>query len=538
MTSALIPVWASGGPIAAPDATKIGIGWELGEKPKHEWMNWWQNGMTLRLNHVLQQGVPEWISSTAYPVDAFVKRGGLLYKATAANQNSAPPSANWMRITQDAAALTAGVLPSARLAGSYLNIQAMEGSSTATFTAFISKLMNGFRATPQTEDATKADYGWVGFSGHGLRLTSGGAVQMLVGGVERALWTSSGGGGMTVSGTLAVSGVISGDGSGLTALNAGNVGSGTLANARLPGTMSGKTFSGGITFSGGLGANAWDLSKGIVLGGGGEYGFGVTSGRLNVNVSNSGAIYFVRGQTDVASIRASGFWGQGANITDLNAGNLGSGTVPNARISGAYSGFTDLTASGTIAAATVQGAGIRVVGSGTAANPAIWLSGTRDLGLFFVGNSGVGITVGGLVRFYADNEVVAARNGAVFDGDGGGLSNVPASALTGTVATARLPTSATTAQWVGERYAALAEDAIGSICFLGRNSGNAEIVPGTNYAGSTLHYSGAFQGGGAADVQGLISTSLGPSGTWKAMGRTTGNENNPNYAATTFKRIA
>ena len=540
MTSALIPVWAAGGAIAAPDATKINVGWLLGEKPPHEYMNWWQNGMTLRLNHVLQQGVPEWIATTAYAINAIVKRGGLLYRATTANQNSAPPSANWLRISQDAGALTAGVLPSARLAGSYLNIQAMEGSSTATFTAFVSKLGNGFRATP-TADETKADFGWVGYSGHGLRLAADGGIKMLVGGVTRALWPASGGG-MSITGPLSVSGVLSGNGSGLTALNASNVGAGTLADARLPGTMSPKVFefSGavpGLTIRRGSGVNigmTFEGSAGEVSIGQGASGTFAVATAIG-NLSSSPAFWVSPGTGIGWSGPAAG---NGSLITALNASNLSAGTVPNARISGAYSGFTNLTASGVVAADILQGGGVQVVGSGTAALPAIWLSGTRDLGIFFSGNSGVGFSVGGLVRLIATANTIGARNGAKFDGDAGGLSNIPAAELAGTISPDRLPTSAAAATWVGGRMAALPIDAIGAHLFLGLNTGNGPINPGSNYAGSTLHYSGGFQGGGATDLQGIESTNMNPPGTWKALGRATGTENNPNYAATLFKRIA
>src|SRR5690606_37804007 len=60
-------------------------------------------------------------------------------------------------------------------------------------------------------------------------------------------------GGADISGTLAVGGTISGNGSGLTNLNASNLSSGTVPGARLGGnqTMAGnKTFSGNVTING------------------------------------------------------------------------------------------------------------------------------------------------------------------------------------------------------------------------------------------------------------------------------------------------
>ena len=61
----------------------------------------------------------------------------------------------------------------------------------------------------------------------------------------------------------------------------------------------------------------------------------------------------------------------------------------------------------------------------------------------------------------------------------GGLSNIPAGGLVGTISTDRLPVSAGAAAWVGDRVAALAIDAIGSVLFLGRNSGNSPINEGS-----------------------------------------------------------
>jgi len=56
------------------------------------------------------------------------------------------------------------------------------------------------------------------------------------------------------------------------------------------------------------------------------------------------------------TVTASLFSGSGASLTNLNASNLASGTVPNARISGAYDGFTFSTTSGKFTGSNWTGA--------------------------------------------------------------------------------------------------------------------------------------------------------------------------------------
>jgi len=57
----------------------------------------------------------------------------------------------------------------------------------------------------------------------------------------------------------------------------------------------------------------------------------------------------VIGNLDVTHIS-----GDGSSVTSLNASQLSTGTVPDARVSGAYTGFTDLTASGTVSAGNID----------------------------------------------------------------------------------------------------------------------------------------------------------------------------------------
>ena len=102
---------------------------------------------------------------------------------------------------------------------------------------------------------------------------------------------------------------FTGNGSGLTSLNATNLSSGTVAGARLGGNQS----MGGVkTFTNTTASTS------------------TTTGAVKINggLGVQGAVY------------SGGFNGAGSGITNLNASNLASGTVPNARITGTYSNLT------------------------------------------------------------------------------------------------------------------------------------------------------------------------------------------------------
>jgi len=64
----------------------------------------------------------------------------------------------------------------------------------------------------------------------------------------------------------------------------------------------------------------------------------------------------------IGNVQATEFIGSGASLTNLNADNLASGTVPDARITGAYTGLTDLTGSGTATFGDFVGSGTNLTG--------------------------------------------------------------------------------------------------------------------------------------------------------------------------------
>jgi hypothetical protein len=190
--------------------------------------------------------------------------------------------------------------------------------------------------------------------------------------------------------TNVVAGTFSGNGGGLTNLNASGLASGTVASARLSGTYSSAvTFdNAGDSFTGN-GAGLTNLNAGALASG------TVPGARLSGTYSSP--VTFNNG--------ANSFSGNGAGLTNLSAGNLASGTIPTARLSGTYSsavtfsnagnsfsgnraGLTSLNADG-LASGTVPGARL----SGTYPSTVVFNNPSNS----FTG-SGAGLTGAGLVR--------------------------------------------------------------------------------------------------------------------------------------------
>lgn len=82
-------VWGSNGNIAVPTSEKVDLGWII-EKPPNEMMNWVQNRQDSMLQFVNQRGIPTWDSLTEYPLNAYVVRNGILYKAVSQNIDKDP----------------------------------------------------------------------------------------------------------------------------------------------------------------------------------------------------------------------------------------------------------------------------------------------------------------------------------------------------------------------------------------------------------------------------------------------------------------
>ncbi|HTK59884.1 MAG TPA: tail fiber domain-containing protein [Candidatus Baltobacteraceae bacterium] len=156
---------------------------------------------------------------------------------------------------------------------------------------------------------------------------------------------------------------FTGSGAGLTSLNATNITSGTLADARLSSNVAlynaNGTFTGNNSFTG-----MTSYGSAVLVAGAGQnliYGVAdsTSAGNLMLLQSENAGVYTDRFRVSITGVvTANSFSGVGTSLTALNATNLTSGTVPSARISGTYS--NNLTFSGQTAfgsAATVVAAG-------------------------------------------------------------------------------------------------------------------------------------------------------------------------------------
>lgn len=82
-------LWAENGNIEIPSSEKVELGW-IAEKPLNEQMNWVQNRQDVMLQYINQHGIVEWDNVTEYPINAFVARGGVVYKALSQNVDKDP----------------------------------------------------------------------------------------------------------------------------------------------------------------------------------------------------------------------------------------------------------------------------------------------------------------------------------------------------------------------------------------------------------------------------------------------------------------
>ena len=128
-----------------------------------------------------------------------------------------------------------------------------------------------------------------------------------------------------------------GNGSNITSINATNISSGTLDNARLPQNISitgivsavgsisaGQSITSSSFYGSGIGItqiNASNVSSGTL-----------DNARLPQNISISGIITAGGSVSIGQSITSSSFYGSGIGITQINADNISSGTLDNARL--------------------------------------------------------------------------------------------------------------------------------------------------------------------------------------------------------------
>ena len=195
---------------------------------------------------------------------------------------------------------------------------------------------------------------------------------------------------LTITGQSSVTGVISGDGSGITSLNGSNISSGTVSDSRLSAnvTVQGNTFNGNSQLvqltSGGL-LPALDASNLTALNASALATGTVNDARLSANVTLQGNAFNgasqlvqLNGSTQLPAV-------SGALLTSLNATNVSSGTLVDARLSG------NVTLQGN----TFNGAGQLVQLNGSTELPAVSGANVTNLNGSAITSGTVGVAFGG-----------------------------------------------------------------------------------------------------------------------------------------------
>lgn len=161
-----------------------------------------------------------------------------------------------------------------------------------------------------------------------------------------------------------------------------------------------------------------------------------------VPISESGQLegLTVSGNLSVTgNVTAANLVGSGASLTNLNATNLTSGTVPVARLTGAYTGITglgtlgSLSVTGTVTAGTFSGSGASLTSIPNSATTATSANTASAI----------------VARDASGNFTAGTITATTFSGSGASLTNIPAASLTGTINTARLSGSYTGVTNVG-----------------------------------------------------------------------------------------
>ena len=333
------------------------------------------------------------------------------------------------------------------LQGANTTVAANSGGFTTTL-AFAAPTANSTIIVPDIGGTICTTSGNCGGGGASVSLqpTSPGAVQT---------------GNANLSGTI-IAGAFSGDGSGLTNLNASNINAGTLADARLSTNVAldnaNNTFTGTNTFSSATNANGGIVTNNANINAGTGTITGNGSGLTNLNASDvtTGTLADARLNSDVTlqgnSFNAANELVQltntgvlpalsGINLTALNASNISSGTLPDGRLNtdvttqgntfNGNSELVQLTAGGilpVLSGANLTGLNGSNIATGTIADARLSANVTLQ-GNTFNGDSQ-------LVQLNGSGQLPAL--------DGSNLTNLNASNITtGTVADARLDATVT-----------------------------------------------------------------------------------------------
>jgi hypothetical protein len=259
---------------------------------------------------------------------------------------------NAANVAINASSITTGTLPNAQTTASSAN-----GAST-----IVLRDTNGsFNANVGTFTTVNATNGnFTNITGNAVAITDINASNITSGTLSNARTTANSANSANTivlrdaNGSFAgnvISGSFSGDGSAINAINASNISSGTISNARttaasnngantivlrdLSGNFEANTVNAAALIGNGAQITAINASN-IATG-------TIDNARTTASSANGSATIVLRdtnGSFSANVINANSFSGNGTSITAINASNISSGTIGSAYVSGAYGNIT------------------------------------------------------------------------------------------------------------------------------------------------------------------------------------------------------
>jgi hypothetical protein len=342
---------------------------------------------------------------------------------------------NAANVAINASSITVGTLANARTTASDSN-----GAST-----IVSRDTNGSFAanvvTATTVNATSGNF--TNITGNAVALTDINASNITSGTIDNARTTGNTSNSASTivlrdasgnfGSNVITASSFSGDGTAITAINASNISSGTIANARTTaasangastivsrdagGNFSANTITANISgdISGGTNINASNITSGTIS--------NARTTAASANGASTIVLRDVNGSFDANVVNATNLSGGGTSITSMNASNLSAGTVATGRISGSYTGITGV---GTVTAGTWQG---NAITNTYLANSSVTFNGVA----VSLGSSGTipGANVSSIPNSSLVNSAVTV-NGTSISLGGSGTVTANASTLTGT----------------------------------------------------------------------------------------------------------
>jgi trimeric autotransporter adhesin len=389
----------------------------------------------------------------------------------------------------NASAITTGTLDNART-----NATSANGASTLVVRdangSFAGNVITGTTGT------------FTNISGNGTSLTSINASNITSGTLDNARTTASSANGANTivlrdaSGDFSVDGItanwFTGNGANLSAINASNISSGTLGTARVSGSYT------GITGVGTLTAGTWNANV-------------IANVYTTANSANGASTIVARDANGnfTANIVTATFAGNAASITDINASNITSGTISNARTTAASAnGASTIVArdsNGSFAANVITGTTgtfTNVSGNGialTAINASNVTSGTLDNARTTAASANGASTI--VQRGSSGEFTAGAITASSFTGSGTGISAINASNISsGTIDNAR-----TTAASANGASTIVLRDSTGNFT---ANAGTFTSISGNGAALTAINASNVSSGTLSATRGGTGSANL------------------------------